>query len=224
MHVFVDDLYLRRLGQLCTWAESTWPAVGTVDRRGQPNALFMTLVGHTKGTEAIFLPILTDSFCLRVAQMPRSQGVAIFVVMTTTDRWQTDNRQTDKTDCFTPCACARGNKKNQCIYTYLMLGLLHKGVQYYNVHLFCLAYQCSALGATFCYLLSAMVGHGLVKKYFPERLKSWRAQAARHHDDMLWYIIFLRITPFLPNWFINLASPIIGVRLMPFFWGTFLGN
>ena len=69
-----------------------------------------------------------------------------------------------------------------------------------------------------------MVGHGLVKKYFPERLKSWRAQAARHHDDMLWYIIFLRITPFLPNWFINLASPIIGVRLMPFFWGTFLGK
>ena len=69
-----------------------------------------------------------------------------------------------------------------------------------------------------------MVAHGLVKKYFPERLKSWRAQAAHHHDDMLWYIIFLRITPFLPNWFINLASPIIGVQLIPFFWGTFLGK
>ena len=69
-----------------------------------------------------------------------------------------------------------------------------------------------------------MVGHELVKKYFPERLKSWKARVAHHHDDMLWYVIFLRITPFLPNWFINLASPIIGVRLMPFFWGTFLGR
>ena len=49
-------------------------------------------------------------------------------------------------------------------------------------------------------------------------------QAAHHHDDMLWYIIFLRITPFLPNWFINLASPIIGVRVAPFYWGTFLGK
>ena len=41
---------------------------------------------------------------------------------------------------------------------------------------------------------------------------------------MLWYIIFLRITPFLPNWFINVASPVIGVRLAPFYWGTFLGQ
>ena len=37
------------------------------------------------------------------------------------------------------------------------------------------------------------------------------------------YIIFLRITPFLPNWFINLVSPVIGVRLAPFWIGTFLG-
>ena len=93
----------------------------------------------------------------------------------------------------------------------------------YTILFFFSIYQCSALGATFCYFLSAMVGHGLVKKYCPERLKSWKAQIGRHHDDMLWYIMFLRITPFLPNWFINLASPVIGVRLMPFFWGTFLG-
>ncbi|CAI8056105.1 Transmembrane protein 41 homolog [Geodia barretti] len=45
----------------------------------------------------------------------------------------------------------------------------------------------------------------------------------RHSEDMLWYVVFLRITPFLPNWFINLASPIVGVRIPPFFWGTFLG-
>ena len=37
------------------------------------------------------------------------------------------------------------------------------------------------------------------------------------------YIIFLRITPFLPNWFINLVSPVIGVRLAPFWIGTFIG-
>ena len=37
------------------------------------------------------------------------------------------------------------------------------------------------------------------------------------------YIIFLRITPFLPNWFINLVSPVIGVKLTPFWIGTFLG-
>jgi hypothetical protein len=38
--------------------------------------------------------------CLRIAQMPRSPDLAIFVVT---------DRQSDRTDCFTPCACARGN-------------------------------------------------------------------------------------------------------------------
>jgi uncharacterized membrane protein YdjX (TVP38/TMEM64 family) len=82
---------------------------------------------------------------------------------------------------------------------------------------------CSALGAMFCYLISAVVGHRLVHHYFPQRLKQWRQQIDRHGDDMLWYVVFLRITPFLPNWFINIASPIVGVRIPPFFWGTFLG-
>lgn len=82
---------------------------------------------------------------------------------------------------------------------------------------------CSATGATFCYLLFSMVGHNIVSRYFPQRVNGWKTQVAHHHDDMLWYIIFLRITPFLPNWFINIASPIVGVNLTPFYWGTFLG-
>lgn len=31
------------------------------------------------------------------------------------------------------------------------------------------------------------------------------------------------MTPFLPNWFINLVAPVIGVPLFPFALGTFLG-
>lgn len=40
---------------------------------------------------------------------------------------------------------------------------------------------------------------------------------------MIYYIIFLRITPFLPNWFINITSPIVDVQILPFFIGTFVG-
>ena len=40
---------------------------------------------------------------------------------------------------------------------------------------------------------------------------------------MLFYIIFLRITPFVPNWFMNLSSPLIDIPLRPFLLGTFLG-
>uniref|UniRef100_A0A182SXC3 VTT domain-containing protein n=1 Tax=Anopheles maculatus TaxID=74869 RepID=A0A182SXC3_9DIPT len=82
---------------------------------------------------------------------------------------------------------------------------------------------CSALGATLCYLLSQLVGRRLVKYYFPERAHHWAAQVDRHRDDLLSYMLFLRMTPFLPNWFINLVAPVIGVPLYPFALGTFLG-
>ncbi|XP_055637407.1 transmembrane protein 41B [Toxorhynchites rutilus septentrionalis] len=82
---------------------------------------------------------------------------------------------------------------------------------------------CSALGATLCYLLSQLVGRRLVKHYFPEKARVWAQQVDKHREDLLSYMLFLRMTPFLPNWFINLVAPVIGVPLYPFVLGTFLG-
>ncbi|XP_064634900.1 transmembrane protein 41B-like isoform X3 [Lineus longissimus] len=82
---------------------------------------------------------------------------------------------------------------------------------------------CSATGASFCYLLSYLVGRALVNKYIPERVSEWSSHVEKHRQHLLNYIIFLRITPFLPNWFINITSPVINVPLFPFFVGTFLG-
>ena len=50
--MFVDDLNLRLLGHLCAWAESTWPAVAQSVGVANINALFVTLMGCTKGIEA----------------------------------------------------------------------------------------------------------------------------------------------------------------------------
>ncbi|KAK3611627.1 hypothetical protein CHS0354_018323 [Potamilus streckersoni] len=82
---------------------------------------------------------------------------------------------------------------------------------------------CSATGASFCYLLSYLVGRRLVQKYIPDRVADWQSHVNRHKEHLLNYLIFLRITPFLPNWFINIASPVIDVPLLPFFIGTFVG-
>ena len=49
----------------------------------------------SKHTEGNFSPISTDLLCLRVAQIPISPDLVIFVV--TTD----DRQMTDKTNCFT---------------------------------------------------------------------------------------------------------------------------
>ena len=99
---------------------------------------------------------------------------------------------------------------------------------------------CSATGASFCYLLSYLVGRRLVRHYLPERAAQWSAKVDSHRSNLLSYILFLRITPFLPNWsdqtykietfhktfycrFINIVSPVIGVPLLPFWVGTFFG-
>lgn len=60
-------------------------------------------------------------------------------------------------------------------------------------------------------------------QHFPQRVQDWQAEVAKHRDSLINYIIFLRVTPFLPNWFINIASPVLDVPFGSFFWGTFLG-
>ncbi|XP_067850069.1 transmembrane protein 41B [Heptranchias perlo] len=82
---------------------------------------------------------------------------------------------------------------------------------------------CSGLGASFCYMLSYLVGRPVVYKYLTDRTTKWSQQVDKHREHLINYIIFLRITPFLPNWFINITSPVINVPLGIFFIGTFLG-
>lgn len=63
-----------------------------------------------------------------------------------------------------------------------------------------------------------------MKKFFPERAAQWATAVDKHKQNLLNYIIFLRVTPFLPNWFINMSAPVIGVPLVPFALGTFIGK
>lgn len=82
---------------------------------------------------------------------------------------------------------------------------------------------CSSLGASFCYLLSRLFGRHLLLKYFKAKISEWQKKVQAHADSLVWFMIFLRITPILPNWFINVCSPILDVPLGAFFAGTFAG-
>jgi len=104
------------------------------------------------------------------------------------------------------------------IFLSIVSGFLFR----FPVALFAVCF-CSATGASFCYLLSYLIGRRLVHKYLPERAASWSAKVDSQRGNLLSYIIFLRITPFLPNWFINIVSPVIGVPLLPFWIGSFFG-
>ncbi|UMM15888.1 hypothetical protein L5515_013131 [Caenorhabditis briggsae] len=83
--------------------------------------------------------------------------------------------------------------------------------------------SCSALGAAVCFQISNLLGKALILRLIPERVSTWQEELSKHRDNFLHYMIFLRVTPILPNWFINIVSPVLDVPLSPFFWGTFLG-
>lgn len=78
-------------------------------------------------------------------------------------------------------------------------------------------------GASSCYFLSKLIGRPIVFWLWPERLRFFRAQVAQRRERLLNYMLFLRITPTLPNTFINLASPIVDVPYRIFFFATLFG-
>ncbi|RHZ86244.1 hypothetical protein Glove_53g96 [Diversispora epigaea] len=82
---------------------------------------------------------------------------------------------------------------------------------------------CSAIGSSNCYLLSKTYGESLVHSNFSTKLSTWSSQLHAHSRHLLNYMIILRLMPFPPNWFANIAAPHVGVPLSIFFIGTFLG-
>ncbi|CAL9182691.1 unnamed protein product [Musa hybrid cultivar] len=78
-------------------------------------------------------------------------------------------------------------------------------------------------GASSCYFLSKLIGRPLVSWMWPEKLRFFQSEIAKRRERLLNYMLFLRITPSLPNTFINLASPIVDVPLCIFFLATLVG-
>ncbi|KAK4601487.1 hypothetical protein RGQ29_010876 [Quercus rubra] len=78
-------------------------------------------------------------------------------------------------------------------------------------------------GASSCYFLSKLIGRPIVSWLWSEKLRFFQAEIAKRRDKLLNYMLFLRITPSLPNLFINLASPIVDIPFHIFFLATLIG-
>ncbi|KAK9144297.1 hypothetical protein Sjap_004200 [Stephania japonica] len=78
-------------------------------------------------------------------------------------------------------------------------------------------------GASSCYFLSKLIGRPLVFSLWPDKLSFFQSQVAKRRERLLNYMLFLRVTPTLPNTFINVASPIVDVPYHIFFLATFIG-
>jgi uncharacterized membrane protein YdjX (TVP38/TMEM64 family) len=84
---------------------------------------------------------------------------------------------------------------------------------------------CAVAGSSLCYLLSRTCGAPLLSRWrLDARVAPLRrrAEAAAARGQLFRHLLSLRLVPLVPQWLINLASPHIGVPLLPTFVGASL--
>ncbi|XP_032619490.1 transmembrane protein 41A [Chelonoidis abingdonii] len=85
---------------------------------------------------------------------------------------------------------------------------------------------CSALtsvGATCCYLLSRAFGKQFVVYWFPDKVAMLQRKVEENRSCLFFFLLFLRLFPMTPNWFLNLASPILNIPVSQFFFSVLIG-
>lgn len=60
-------------------------------------------------------------------------------------------------------------------------------------------------------------------KYFPSRIKDFERKIQVNKDNLLYYMLFLRLVPVMPGWLVNLVSPLVGIPFQVFFITTLIG-
>ncbi|KAF9223552.1 hypothetical protein BS17DRAFT_754729 [Gyrodon lividus] len=87
-----------------------------------------------------------------------------------------------------------------------------------------LACTCVATGATLCYLISAAFGPALLTvPRWKAHLDEWSDKLRSQKDNIISFLIVLRIAPLPPHWVINVVCPHVGIGLIPFWASTWLG-
>ena len=87
-----------------------------------------------------------------------------------------------------------------------------------------LACTCVATGATLCYAISAALGPALLTMpKWKARLDVWADKIRSQKDNLISFLIVLRIAPFPPHWVVSVVCPHVGIGVVPFWTSTWLG-
>lgn len=87
-----------------------------------------------------------------------------------------------------------------------------------------LACCCVATGASLCYLISAALGPALLTlPKWKALMDKWARRIEENKENMISFLIVLRIAPLPPHWVVNIICPHVGIGLIPFWISTALG-
>ena len=87
-----------------------------------------------------------------------------------------------------------------------------------------LACTCVATGATLCYFISAALGPALLTvPKWKAKFDVWGDKIQAQKDNLISFLIVLRIAPFPPHWVVNVLCPHLVIGIIPFWVSTWLG-
>ncbi|KDE07420.1 hypothetical protein MVLG_02287 [Microbotryum lychnidis-dioicae p1A1 Lamole] len=84
---------------------------------------------------------------------------------------------------------------------------------------------CVATGALLCYFISQALGPAVLlnSEKWQRRVDAWTARVSKHNDNLISYLIVLRIAPLPPHWVVNVVAPHLGISVYKFWISTFFG-
>ncbi|GAA5961177.1 hypothetical protein JCM10213_001413, partial [Rhodosporidiobolus nylandii] len=84
---------------------------------------------------------------------------------------------------------------------------------------------CVATGASFCYLMSALLGPAVLlhSEVWQRRVEAWSERVKEHRANLISYLVILRIAPLPPHWVVNCLAYHMGIDLWTFWISTALG-
>ena len=82
---------------------------------------------------------------------------------------------------------------------------------------------CSTLGSILCFIIFETIGKGIAIRLFPGSIVSIHNRVNKHRERLFFYLLSLRVAPFVPKWLTAISSPIIGVPLKTFTLASFFG-
>ncbi|KAM0790925.1 hypothetical protein ACM66B_004232 [Microbotryomycetes sp. NB124-2] len=84
---------------------------------------------------------------------------------------------------------------------------------------------CVATGALLCYFISAALGPAILANSdkWQKRIDAWTDRVRDHQENLVSYLIVLRIAPLPPHWVVNVVAPHLGISVWHFWISTFFG-
>ncbi|XP_077435396.1 transmembrane protein 41A-A [Vanacampus margaritifer] len=86
-----------------------------------------------------------------------------------------------------------------------------------------LACVLTTVGSTACYLLSQAFGKCYIVRLFPDKVAMLQRKVEDNKDCLFFFLLFLRFFPMTPNWFLNMAAPVVNIPVTFFFCSVFIG-